>query len=173
MHRDPRVSLADIEQAGADIARFIEGMDLEAYSADARTQAAVERKFEIVGEALNRLRGGHPEHAARIPDLRRIIGFRNVLPHGYDRVVPENVWDYATNDLPELRRVVQALLAELGPPEERTPNACSPSTTGCRDSSAQIFFPSDRTETTWDLDRQRGRIAAQIAKHLLGRWRAG
>lgn len=118
MHRDPRVLLADVEQAGADIARFIEGMDESAFVDDALTLAAVERKFEIVGEALNRLQANHPEHAARIPDLRRIIGFRNVLAHGYDRVVPENVWDYATNDLPELRRVVQALLAELGPPEQ-------------------------------------------------------
>ena len=118
MRRDPRVLLADVEQAGADIARFTAGMDLEAYIADVRTQAAVERKFEIVGEALNRLQGSHPEHAARIPDLRRIIGFRNLLAHGYDRVVPENVWDYAANNLPDLRRTVQALLAELGPPEE-------------------------------------------------------
>ena len=118
MRRDPRVPLSDVDRAGADIERFTEGMARDAYLRDGLTQAAVERKFEIIGEALNRLHGSHPEHAAQIPDLRQIISFRNVLAHGYDRVAPENVWDYARNDLPELRRVVQALLAGLRPPEE-------------------------------------------------------
>ncbi len=113
MRCDPRVLLWDIEQAGADIRRFTDSMERNAYLEDRRTQAAVERKFEIIGEALNRLQKSHPEHATRIPDLHRIIGFRNVLAHGYDSVMPEDVWDYARNDLPELRRVVQTLLAEL------------------------------------------------------------
>ena len=117
MHRDPRVLLADIEQAGADIARFTEGMGRETYVGDARTQAAVERKFEIIGEALNRLNSDHSEIAQRIPRLRRIVDFRNLLSHGYDQVIPERVWSYARHDLPELRRIVQELLAELGPPE--------------------------------------------------------
>ena len=92
-------------------------MDADAYVGDALTQAAVERKFEIVGEALNRLHKAHPELAERIPRRRRIIDFRNLLIHGYASVMPERVWDYAENHLPELRQVVQALLAELDPPE--------------------------------------------------------
>ena len=43
MHRDPRILLADIERTGADIASYMEGMPLESYVADGRTQAAVER----------------------------------------------------------------------------------------------------------------------------------
>ncbi len=118
MHRDPRVPLTDIEQAGADIARFTEGIDIGAYFENAMMQAAVERKFEIIGEALNRLHKDHPALAQRIPNLRKIIDFRNVLSHGYDQVVSDLVWDYAEIYLPQLRKVVQALLAELGPPEE-------------------------------------------------------
>ena len=118
MHRDPRVMLADVEQAGSDIARFTEGMDLEAYIADARTQAAVERKFEIVGEALNRLHKARPDLTEPIPGMRGMIDFRNLLAHGYDHVTPKRVWKYVKSDLPDLRRTVQALLAELGPPEE-------------------------------------------------------
>ena len=49
MQRDSRVLLADVAQAAEHILHFTEGMDLEAYIADARTQAAVERKFEIIG----------------------------------------------------------------------------------------------------------------------------
>ena len=118
MKRDPRVLLADVARAGADIQSFTEGMERARFLQDRMTQAAVERKFEIIGEALNRLHQAHPALAARISDLRRIIDFRNLLAHGYHRVVPENVWDYALNDLPDLLRVVKAMLAELGPLEE-------------------------------------------------------
>ena len=118
MRPDPRVLLADADRAGADIDRFIEGMDRETYVGDARTQAAVERKFEIIGEALNRLLQNHREIADQIPPLREVVSFRNLLIHGYAVVIPDRVWDYAENDLPELRKIVQALLDELGPPEQ-------------------------------------------------------
>ena len=48
MRRDSRMLLVDIEQAAADIASYIEAMTLEDFLRDGRTQAAVERKFEIV-----------------------------------------------------------------------------------------------------------------------------
>ena len=115
MQRDSRALLADVEQAAEHILHFTEGMDHEAYLADARTQAAVERKFEIIGEALNLLSKVSPKIAERIPALRVIVDFRNVLIHGYAVVIPERVWDYVVNDLPELHRVVQALLAEMDP----------------------------------------------------------
>ena len=117
MHPDPRILLADVDRAAADIARFTEGLNRETYVGDARTQAAVERKFEIIGEALNRLHQTHPEVSEQIPYLREVVGFRNVLIHGYAVVIPERVWDYAQNDLPALHRIVRSLLAEMGPPE--------------------------------------------------------
>ncbi len=117
MQHDLCALLWDIERAGADIEGFTKGMGHGDWLRDRRTQAAVERKFEIIGEALNRLDKSHPEYAARIPDLSRIIGFRNILAHGYDIIAPEDVWDYSRNDLPVLRAVVKALLSELGPPK--------------------------------------------------------
>ncbi|MDE0174219.1 MAG: DUF86 domain-containing protein [Defluviicoccus sp.] len=116
MPRDPRILLADIEQAAADIASFIEGMTREDYAKDNRTQAAVERKFEVIGEALNRLHANHPHLARRIPQLRRIVDFRNLLSHGYDRVLSDRVWNYAQQNLPALIEIVQSLLAESEPP---------------------------------------------------------
>lgn len=118
MRPDPSALLADVDRAAADIARFVKGMDHETYLGDTRTQAAVERKFEIIGEALNRLRRSSPEVAERIPPLRQAIAFRNLLIHGYAIVIPDRVWDYAENDLPELHKIVQALLDEMGPPEK-------------------------------------------------------
>ena len=66
MHPDPRVLLADVEQAGEAIECFTEGMDQAAYAGDFRTKAAVERKFEIIGEALNILSTSNPELADKV-----------------------------------------------------------------------------------------------------------
>ena len=63
MHPDPRVFLAQVEQAGEANERFTEGMDQAASACDFRTQAAVERKSEIIGKALNILSPSNPELA--------------------------------------------------------------------------------------------------------------
>lgn len=75
-------------------------------------QAAVERKFEIIGEALNRLKHLDETVLAAIPQHGRIIGFRNVITHGYDAIEPELVWDAIQNHLPALGRVVEELLSD-------------------------------------------------------------
>ena len=117
MRPDPRILLADVDRAAADIVHFTEDMNRETYVGDVRTQAAVERKFEIIGEALNRLHRTCPEVAERIPPLREVVDFRNLLIHGYASVIPDRVWDYAQNDLPGLRHIVQVLLAEMDTPK--------------------------------------------------------
>jgi uncharacterized protein with HEPN domain len=74
-------------------------------------RAAVERQFEIIGEALNQLSKVDPELASAIPDLPRIVAFRNILIHGYATVDDALVWQVLRERLPELQRVMQALLA--------------------------------------------------------------
>ena len=118
MPPDPRVLLADVDRASADIERFTEGMDSRAYAGDTLTQAAVERKFEIIGKALNRRRKSYPEIAERIPRHRQIIDVRNLSIHGISSVAPERVRGLVADTLPKLRGIVQEKLAELGPPEE-------------------------------------------------------
>jgi uncharacterized protein with HEPN domain len=76
-------------------------------------RAAVERHFEILGEALGRLAKVNPNLAARIPDLPRAVAFRNLLIHGYAAVNNRTVWRITQEDLPSLRDSVAALLAEL------------------------------------------------------------
>ena len=58
-------------------------------------QAAVERKFEIIGEALNQLAKLDGAMAARIPELSQIVAFRNQLIHGYAIVKVSTVWNIA------------------------------------------------------------------------------
>lgn len=61
MRYDARVLLTDVEFAAADIERYLEGIDRTAFIDADEKQAAVERKFEIIGEALNRLHEIDPE----------------------------------------------------------------------------------------------------------------
>lgn len=75
---------------------------------DRRTQRAVERSFEIVGEALSRLARDFPSIADRIPEHRRVIDFRNVLAHGYDIVDPRLVYGLAKTRLPALLTALRA-----------------------------------------------------------------
>lgn len=73
-------------RAAQAIQAFTHGMDASAYTADEMVQAAVERKFEIIGEALNQLAKMDGPFAARIPDVPQIVAFRNQLIHGYASV---------------------------------------------------------------------------------------
>ena len=88
-------------------------MDAAAYAGNAMAQAAVERKFEVIGEALGQLAKLDAAMAARIPDLPQIVAFRNQLIHGYATVNVSTVWNIAQNALPALLDAIQGLLGEL------------------------------------------------------------
>ena len=113
MQRDPRAFLWDVREAAQAIQSFTAGLDVTGYVGNELVQAAVERKFEVIGEALNQLAKLDPAMAARIPDVPQIVAFRNQLIHGYATVNPDTVWNIAQNALPGLLSAVQALLDEL------------------------------------------------------------
>jgi uncharacterized protein with HEPN domain len=106
--------IEDIEAAAESIVRFTEGVTLEAYERSELVTAAVERKFEIIGEALSKLLKAAPDTAAQIPEIRQIIAFRNLLIHGYAVVQYERVFRIVQTSLPGLCRKVADLLRELG-----------------------------------------------------------
>ena len=74
--------------------------------------SAVERQFEIIGEAINQLSQIDPHTASRISDYRQIIAFRNILIHGYAQVDDRIVWDLVSDKLPVLQRETKTLLEE-------------------------------------------------------------
>ncbi len=104
--------LDDIRVAAADAVEMATGKSYEDYLADKQLRYAVERCFEIAGEALTQLNKLDPTTAQSITDWRAIIGFRNVLIHGYAIVKHDKTWDIVTNELPVLLREVTALLAD-------------------------------------------------------------
>jgi uncharacterized protein with HEPN domain len=87
-------------------------LDVASYENNQLVQAAVERKFEVIGEALNQLSKLDAAMAAQLPDLPQIVAFRNQLIHGYATVNPSTVWTIAQQSLPGLIKAVQALLGE-------------------------------------------------------------
>ncbi len=114
MSRDARAFVWDARQAIERIASFVEGRSWEDYEADVLLRSAVERQFEIVGEALNRLSKEDPTAAERIPDLPRIVAFRNILIHGYAMVDDRIVWEVVKTRLEALDQVLARLIEGLG-----------------------------------------------------------
>ncbi|HEV2177152.1 MAG TPA: HepT-like ribonuclease domain-containing protein [Terriglobia bacterium] len=107
---EARKYLFDILQACDLLVQFTSGRSLTDYSADALLRSAVERQFEIIGEALGQALRLDPSLSSHISDTHRIIAFRNRLIHGYDSLADEIVWGVLEANLPVLRREVQFLL---------------------------------------------------------------
>lgn len=101
--------LEDVRDATDFIRESAQGRTLADYRHHRMWRQAVERNFEIIGEALKRL--AVQETAARIGDYRQIIAFRNVLIHGYDLVDHALVWSTIETQVPALLHDVEALLA--------------------------------------------------------------
>lgn len=90
---------------------------LETYLEGGPITWATERQMELIGEVLSRLRKADAALAERIPNAHKIIGMRNILIHGYLIVNPRVVYRAATEEVPRLIPVLEALLAELVPSE--------------------------------------------------------
>jgi uncharacterized protein with HEPN domain len=108
---DARSNLADILEAILAIDRFVEGMDLDAYSQDERTHAAVERKLLVISEAAIRLKDTAETLCPEVP-WRDIRGIGNWLRHQYDRIDLETIWNTIQVDLPPLRATIGRALRE-------------------------------------------------------------
>lgn len=111
-HR-PEKLLADIINAASNISTFMTDKTRVDFDGDLMLRSAVERQFEILGEALRRLAALDAELAGRISEHRRIIDFRNIIAHGYDCLDGDIVWQAINDKLPRLLFDAQALAKEL------------------------------------------------------------
>ena len=108
-----RALLFDIQHAAIGIQAFVADRAEAELTTDLLLRSAVERQFEIIGEAMTRLRTVSLQTAEQISDYRQIIGFRNVLIHGYDTIKPHLIWETIQLNLPTLVREVEALMRTL------------------------------------------------------------
>ena len=112
MQPDAPALLWDARKAAGLVAEFVRARTWDDYDSNPMVRSAVERQFQIIGEALNKLSRVDPDTASGIPDLPRIVAFRNVLVHGYAVIDNELVWEVATTRLPDLAGALDALLAD-------------------------------------------------------------
>jgi len=112
--RREELHLADIVEAADAIARYLAGMDRDAFLKDEVKRDAVLLKLIIIGEAAARLpkalRKRHPQ-----VEWEDVITFRNMAVHLYFAVRWESVWAAASKDAPKLRGLVADILAKEFP----------------------------------------------------------
>ena len=110
MNLEAKKRLRDIAEACAAAGRFTAGKTFSDYEADEILRAAVERKLAIIGEAFNQLEAADASVTQTFPELRKIVGMRNRIVHGYDNVDEELVWDVVQNRLPALQQKAETIL---------------------------------------------------------------
>jgi uncharacterized protein with HEPN domain len=93
--------LWDMLDAAQTVEQLSSGLDFFQYSNDRRTQLAVERSLEIIGEAARRVSDSFQNSHPEIP-WRQIIGQRNVLIHEYGEVKQERIWKVVKENIPQL-----------------------------------------------------------------------
>lgn len=110
MDNEIKTWLYDILQSIIEIESFYDNKPriFNDYSTDIKTKRAIERDLEIIGEAVGRIfkkeKNFHLNHADKI------IGTRNRIIHGYDKVSDELIWSIVINQLPLLKEEITMLL---------------------------------------------------------------
>ena len=112
MRHKIKSALSDALSASRDIQRFTSGFTFDDYARDGMTQAAVERKFEIIGAALSRVKKADPKGTSVRFYYQRFIDFGDVISHSIEAVDNRTIWQTAEHELPiligELRRLVES-----------------------------------------------------------------
>lgn len=85
-------------------------MHFEIFEKDFLRRSAVERKVEIMGEAMNRILKIDPSFA--LSNAKEIINTRNRVIHGYDSVTPEFLWGLIIKHIPLLKNDIMQVLAQ-------------------------------------------------------------
>ena len=111
MQLEAKKRLEDIRHAAELILQFTAGKSFADYDSDVLLRRAVERQFEIIGEAMGRLARDDQPVAVRLGPYQQIIAFRNLLIHGYDLIDDAQVWQVITGDLPALETQVRQVRA--------------------------------------------------------------
>jgi len=109
MEDDIKTWLSDIQQAIIEINDFLpDKKNFFEFKKDLKTKRAIERNFEIIGEAAGRILKKEPEIA--ITDVKKIITTRNRIIHGYDTVSDDIIWSIVIKHLPKLEEEIANLL---------------------------------------------------------------
>ena len=112
MEIEIRNHLWDIREAAKLILDSTAEVTFEQYEENVLLRSAVERQFEIIGEATRRIANDDQTIAEQITGYKTIIGLRNRIIHEYDNIANRTVWDIIQNNLPTLMQEVTDLLEQ-------------------------------------------------------------
>jgi len=111
MQNDIKKYLYDILVSANSIFEYLgDQRDFTIYENNKLLRRAIEREFEIIGEATNRILKINSNFP--IKSAERIISLRNYVIHGYDKVDNVIIWGIISRDLPELKEEVDKLLGQ-------------------------------------------------------------
>lgn len=85
-------------------------MQYEVFESDFLRRSAVERKVEIMGEAINRILKNDPNFM--LPNAKDVINTRNRVIHVYDSVTPEFLWGLVIKHIPQLKVEIEKILSK-------------------------------------------------------------
>ena len=103
--------LYDIQESINSIENYLgKKRDFNVYAKKKMLRRAIEREFEIMGEAMNRINKLSPD--IEISSKQQIIGMRNRVIHGYDKIDDGIVWGTIVRHLPVLKEEINKLLCE-------------------------------------------------------------
>lgn len=80
------------------------------FEKDMMRRCVVERKVEIMGEAINRIK--KTDSSVNIPNARAIIDTRNRIIHAYDNVQSDFLWSLVVRHIPELKKDIERIIAD-------------------------------------------------------------
>jgi uncharacterized protein with HEPN domain len=109
MDNEIKKYLFDIQESIDSIQKYLgDKRDFKVYMADKMLRRAVEREFEIIGEAMSRLE--KLDSTIEISGKRQMISMRNRVIHGYDKIDNEIIWGTIVRHLPTLKLEIDNLL---------------------------------------------------------------
>ncbi len=101
--------LFDIQESIESIEKYLgDKRDFKVYLDDKMLRRAIEREFEIIGEAMTRIE--KLDSKLNITGKRLIINMRNRVIHGYDEIDNEIIWGTIVRHLPTLKNEINNLL---------------------------------------------------------------
>ncbi len=102
----------DILDCARKVREYLGGMTYPEFLEDGRTQDAVIRNVQNIGEASSKISAEFKQSVPTV-DWQRAINMRHILVHDYDKVRLDVVWEAAKHDLPPLEAALRPWLPEI------------------------------------------------------------
>lgn len=103
--------IADIAESVEDILAFTAGMSYQDFTNDKKTQYAVIRSLEIMGEAAKKIPDSIREKYPGVP-WRQMAGTRDKLIHEYHGVDLSIIWAVVEDELPNVKPAIDRLASD-------------------------------------------------------------